>query len=52
MSIKVKIATRREMILATVHSKVGTYPGANRARTFVDKRHKANKSACRGKGWE
>lgn len=27
----------------------GTYPGQNRARTFVDRRKKANKGACRGR---
>lgn len=40
--------TREERILARPKAAIGTYPGANRARTFVDRKHKANKSACRG----
>lgn len=42
--------TREERILAAL-SKVacGTYPGQNRARKFVDRKRRANKSACRGK---
>ena len=41
--------TREERIVARTKPACGTYPGANRARTFVDRKHKANKSACRGK---
>jgi hypothetical protein len=29
---------------------VGTFPGMNRARTFIDRKKAANKKACRGKG--
>lgn len=27
----------------------GTYPGQNRARTFVDRKKKADKNKCRGR---
>lgn len=41
--------TREERILARPKAAIGTYPGANRARTFADRKHKANKNACRGR---
>lgn len=41
--------SRTERLLARPKAACGTYPGANRARTFVDRKHKANKNACRGK---
>ena len=41
--------TREERILARAKPACGTFPGMNRARTFVDRKHKANKNACRGK---
>lgn len=41
--------TREERILARPKVATGTYPGQNRARTFVDRKRKANKLACRGR---
>ncbi len=46
------VITREEKILARVRVACGTYPGQNRARTFVDRKKKANKNACRGKSWD
>jgi len=45
----IKTITRVERILAAAKAPCGTYPGANRSRKFVDRKHKANKQACRGK---
>jgi hypothetical protein len=41
--------TREERIVARPKAAIGTYPGQNRARRFVDRKRKANKQACRGK---
>ena len=41
--------TREERLVARPKAACGTYPGQNRARTFVDRKRKANKNACRGK---
>ena len=41
--------TREERIVARPKAAIGTFPGMNRARTFVDRKRKANKNACRGK---
>lgn len=41
--------TRIERIVARPKPAIGTYPGQNRARTFVDRKKKANRNACRGK---
>jgi len=41
--------SRTERLLARAKPACGTYPGQNRARTFADRKHKANKNACRGK---
>lgn len=53
MSRKVKIPklpqTKAERVLARPKVACGTYPGQNRARKFVDRKRRANKSACRGK---
>ena len=54
MPSKVKkppVLTAEEKILRRVKSvgAIGTYPGQNRARTFVDRKHRANKYACRGR---
>lgn len=53
MASKVKIPklpqTREEKILARPKPAIGTYPGQNRARYFVDRKKKANKGKCRGK---
>jgi hypothetical protein len=40
--------TREEKILARPKPAIGTYPGQNRSRKFVDRKKKANKNACRG----
>jgi hypothetical protein len=41
--------THNERIVARHKPACGTFPGMGRARTFVDRKHKANKNACRGK---
>jgi hypothetical protein len=42
--------TAVEKILQRVRQPaIGTFPGMGRARTFADRKHKANKNACRGK---
>lgn len=41
--------TREEKILARPKAAIGTYPGQNRSRKFVDRKRKANKNACRGR---
>jgi len=41
--------TKNERIMARPKAAVGTFPGMNRARTFVDRKRKANKNACRGR---
>jgi len=41
--------TREERILARPRFAVGTYPGQNRARKFVDRKKAADKRRCRGK---
>jgi hypothetical protein len=41
--------TRLERIVARSKPAIGTYPGQNRARKFVDRKRKANKNACRGR---
>ena len=51
MAKKHHIATisRIERILAAAKVACGTYPGANRARTFADRKKEARRKACRGK---
>jgi hypothetical protein len=44
-----KPQTKAERILARPKPAIGTFPGMNRARTFADRKRKANKSACRGR---
>lgn len=41
--------TRAEKILARPKPAIGTFPGMNRSRKFADRKHRANKNACRGK---
>jgi hypothetical protein len=41
--------TREEKIVARHKPACGTFPGMGRARTFKDRKHHANKNACRGK---
>ena len=41
--------TREERIVARAKPAIGTYPGQNRSRKFVDRKRKANKLACRGR---
>ena len=43
-----KVNKKYQQIQARGKAACGTYPGQNRARTFADKKHKANKYACRG----
>ena len=52
MASKVKkppTLTRTEKILQRLKVPCGTFPGMNRARTFADRKKKANRNACRGK---
>jgi hypothetical protein len=39
--------TRAERILARPKPAIGTYPGQNRARTFIDRKKEAKRKACR-----
>jgi hypothetical protein len=43
--------TAAEKIIRRVKSvgAIGTFPGMGRARTFKDRKHHANKYACRGR---
>ncbi len=43
--------TREDKILARPTVAVGTYAGRNRFRKFVDRKRRANKSACRKGSW-
>ena len=47
---KPPVLTAEEKILRRVKQPaIGTFPGMGRARTFVDRKHRANKYACRGR---
>ena len=41
--------TKREATLARGKVRVGTYPGQNRSRKFVDRKKEARRKACRGR---
>jgi len=46
--IKIKTITRLDRIRIQAKVPCGTYPGANRARKFVDRKKEARRKACRG----
>ena len=48
MANKITI-TRKEVILNRTNKAIGTYPGQNRSRKFVNRKKQANKKACRGR---
>jgi len=48
MSTKKYTITKLEQIQAK-NVPCGMFPGMNRSRKFVDRKHKANKNACRGR---